>query len=230
MIVSAVVPAGGRGVRLKLKTPKPFIEVSGKPLLVLTLERLARTYRFEEIVVPVEPFRAREVERLLSKYGLGNVRVVAGGRTRAESVRNGVLALNQKSEWVLIHDAARPLVTPGLVRRILSEARKTGGAICALQATATVKRVSRDLSISGTEARETLYLAQTPQVFKAKDLLWRYEALGATALDRTDEAALFDGTSVRIRVVSGEAQNIKITTSEDLVFLDALLGHESGRK
>jgi 2-C-methyl-D-erythritol 4-phosphate cytidylyltransferase len=132
-------------------------------------------------------------------------------------VRRGLRALSKDSEWVLVHDAARPLVSRAVVRRTLKAARSSGVALCALPVTATVKRLySERPVVRGTEDRRVFYLAQTPQVFRRSLLLSRYRALGRRALSATDEAALFDRSRVRVRVAAGETRNIKVTTREDL--------------
>ncbi len=216
MRVTAIVPAAGKGARLKTRTPKPFVPIAGKPLLAHTLARLCRAYPFFEVILVADPSQRRRITALLRRYGFASVRVVDGGKTRAESVQNGVKAASPLSDWVLVHDAARPLVEKGLVVSILSAARKNGAAICALPVMATVKKVYlASRHVSGTPDRRGLYLAQTPQVFRRELLLKRYNAMGAAAFSATDEAALFDGSPVRVAVVPGRPENIKVTTPED---------------
>ncbi len=217
MNVAAVVPAAGRGDRLGAGIPKSFVSVAGRPLLIHTLKALFGAFPFRQAVVAVGPSEVDRARRLLGKHGFGRrVRVVPGGSTRAASVRNAVRVLADPCDWVLIHDAARPLVSRALVRRTLEVARRTGAAIAALPATATVKRIRDGRTIVRTEDREALVLAQTPQVFRRELLLGRYRRLGGRALRATDEAALFDGSRVRVAVVPGEARNLKVTTPEDL--------------
>ncbi len=216
MKVAAIVPAAGSGKRLGSKTPKPFVRLSGKPLLVHTLQSLKKSFTFSEIILAVHPRQMQSARRLLARNRLGAVQVVAGGKTRSESVRNAAVSASKHSQWLLVHDAARPFLTQALVQRLLAAARRTGAAICALPATATVKKVKiKSLIVRGTLNREEIFLAQTPQVFRKKVLLDRYRRLGAGALRFTDEAALFDGSGVDIKVVPGDAKNIKITTRAD---------------
>ncbi len=167
-------------------------------------------------MVATAPRLVRRTLVLLKECGLDRkVRVVGGGRTRAESVRNAVFRVSPSCEWILVHDAARPLVDPSLVARLLKAAKSSGAALCALPATATVKDVKTG-RVRGTLDRRNIFLAQTPQVFRKKFLLERYQKLGKKALRATDEAALFDGSRVRTAVVNGEVRNIKITTPDDL--------------
>ncbi len=215
--VAAVVPAAGSGVRLGSKIPKAFLSVLGIPLFVHTLRALMRAYPFGEIVLVVQEAQLERGRRLLRQHGMRNVRVVRGGATRAVSVKNGVLALSPGVRLVAVHDAARPLVPREVVRRTLSAANRGGAAICGIPVSSTVKRaVPVRKSILETVDRQGLFLAQTPQVFRKDLLLRRYEVLGKKAFLATDEAALFDGTRVRVRLVKGNEINFKVTTRQDL--------------
>ena len=220
MRVAAIIPAAGLGRRFHSRIPKAFIPVSGRPLIVHTLRNLLGSYRFTEAVVLVGRTQKARARRILGRYGLSRVRVESGGVTRADSVKRGLLALVRDPEWVLVHDAARPLIHRAIVRRVLLGAKRSGAALCAVPVTATVKRLgaTRD-TVSGTEDRRALCLAQTPQVFRKKLLLSRYRKMGRRALSATDEAALFDNSGVRVRVVAGDPRNIKVTTREDLSLL-----------
>jgi len=225
MSVYAVVPAAGKGKRLGTKIPKAYLPVFGKPLFIHTLRALKKAHSFREIVLVVDISRIAQARKELVRHRLSRVWLTSGGATRAESVRNGLLALPEGRHLVAVHDAARPLVSREVVRRTLAAAKKgpsTGsgrcaGAICAVPISSTVKRLDiKKGTLRGTEDRRELVLAQTPQVFDRSLLLARYETLGAKALQATDEAALFDGTKHRVRVVEGDEQNLKVTTKNDL--------------
>ena len=215
MKVAAIVPAAGRGKRFRGKIPKIFVPLRGKPLLVRTLESLLRAFRFEEVWVTAGPADVEKTKKILKRFGL-RVRVIAGGATRAASVKRAFERVSPGCDWVLIHDGARPCVDRALVLRTMAAAKKTGAALCALPATATVKRVDPKRGrVLGTEDRRSLYLAQTPQVFRKDLLASRYRALKTKALSATDEAALFDGSRITVRVTEGDAKNIKVTTLDD---------------
>ncbi len=212
--VSAIVPAAGSGRRFGSRTPKLFFKIEGNPILFYTLKNLSGAYPFKEIFVASSPSYFKEIEKIGRALGLRSLRLVSGGATRAESVHNALLKIS--SDRVLVHDAARPLVTRAIVSRALKVARVSGGAVSAIPATATVKRVGPGGVIFRTEDRKTLYLAQTPQVFKKEDLLGRYRQLGKKAFKLTDEASFFDGTDTKVRVAEGSVSNLKITTLEDI--------------
>ncbi len=214
MSVAAIVPAAGKGRRFG-PLPKLFVKVGGRPVLYYTLKNLSRAYPFHCIVIASDPAYFKLIDKIARSLGLANARIVKGGETRAESVRNALLAA-AGADWALVHDAARPMVTPNIVRGAIAVARKRGGAVAALPATATVKRAGAGGKIIGTEDRESLYLAQTPQVFRRETLLDRYKKLKRKAFLLTDEAAFFDGTNTGVWLAPGSPQNLKITTAEDL--------------
>lgn len=217
MKVSAIVPAAGLGRRLKAKGSKALFEIDGKPLLLHTLARLKRCHAFLDIVIAAPARHLREIIQLVDGEKIAKVKVVAGGKTRAESVRNAFLETAPSSEWVLVHDAARPLVSPALCKRLLDGVRETGAAIPVEPVAATVKEAdAKNEYVRRTVKRERLFLAQTPQVFR-KDLLRQaYRRLGKKAFLATDEAGLFEGSGVRVKLVEGEKQNLKITTPDDV--------------
>ena len=225
MRIAAVIPAAGRGKRLGTKKAKPFVMIHGRPILIHTLKNLKLSHPFYETILVAAPARVKETENLLKRFRLTGVRVVAGGRSRAESVRKGVFCVSEDSGWVLIHDVARPFADKRLIRQVVRKAMQTGAAVCALPARDTVKRVNlRKKIVCAAEDRRTLYLVQTPQVFKKELLLERYRSLGRRALKLTDESSLFDGTKVAVKVVPGQARNIKITTPEDVRLAEFYLG------
>jgi 2-C-methyl-D-erythritol 4-phosphate cytidylyltransferase len=226
MKVAAIIPAAGKGSRLKSPVLKPFVRVAGKPLLIHTLQNLSRSYGFSEVIIAAPSSSVGRFSALIRRFGFRNVRVVAGGRTRAESVKKALWQLSSGSQWVLVHDAARPFVSSPLIRRLISAVRRTGAAICAVPVTSTMKRINPSKKvIIKTQDRDGYWLAQTPQVFARPLLIKKYKALGERAWGKTDEAALFDGSSVSVKVVPGDSRNIKITTPDDLEWMRFYLAH-----
>ena len=220
MKIAVIIPAAGQGKRLKTGKPKPLVLVSGRPLLAHTLLNLKRSFLFHEIIVVAATDQIGNFKNLLNRYRFSGVRVVAGGRTRAESVRNGLENVSGSCEWILVHDAARPLVNRSLIRRLIQAAKGSGAAVAAMPVTSTVKRIdAKHKIIMNTEDRESLYLAQTPQIFKKTLLRDRYKTLGPKAFLATDEASLFDDSEIKVKIVPGDERNIKITTPEDMKLL-----------
>jgi 2-C-methyl-D-erythritol 4-phosphate cytidylyltransferase len=218
----AVVVAAGRGDRLGLDRPKAFAKLGGRPLLAESLERLEDSDWVDSIVV-VAPEEWEEPSILLEEeIGAGKVTAcVAGGATRAESVRAGVAEIGAEALVVLVHDAARPLLVAEVVERVLAPLGEGwDGAVPALQVADTLKRAGDDGTVLETLDRAGLHAVQTPQAFLAAVLR---EALMGDLADASDCAALVERRGGRVRVVEGDRRLLKVTTQADLDFVESLL-------
>jgi 2-C-methyl-D-erythritol 4-phosphate cytidylyltransferase len=217
----AVLVAAGRGDRLGLDRPKAFAKLNGRPLLAESLERLEASEWVDSIVV-VAPRDWEEPSILLAEE-IGAAKVTAcvtGGASRAESVRAGVAEVPEEALVVLVHDAARPLLPPEVVERLLSPLGEGwDGAVPAMPVADTLKRVGDDGTVAETIERSGLYAVQTPQAFLAPAL--RDALAGGT--DASDCASLVERRGGRIRVVDGDARLLKVTTASDLAFVESLL-------
>jgi 2-C-methyl-D-erythritol 4-phosphate cytidylyltransferase len=224
MSVAALLLAAGRGERLRHPLPKALALLAGSPLVVRSLRALAASPQVEWIV-PVVPGGAVAAFEAALAGEAGERKLaplVVGGAERQDSMAAGLAALPPGIELVAVHDAARPLVRPEDVTRVIDAAAQSGAAILAVPARDTVKRV-RGGAVVETPPRDECYSAQTPQVFRA-DLL--REALAKARAERvvaTDDSALVERLGVRVTVVSGDPHNLKITGPEDLAWAEALL-------
>jgi 2-C-methyl-D-erythritol 4-phosphate cytidylyltransferase len=219
--VWAVVAAAGRGERLAGGRPKAFAKLAGRPLLAESLERLERSDWVEAIVV-VAPADWEEPSILLAEeLGAGKVTAcVTGGATRVESVRIGVGEVPADAAVVIVHDAARPLLPPEVIDRVLTALGEGwDGVVPAVAVIDTLKRAV-DGQVVETLDRSNVHAAQTPQGFVA-DALRR--ALDRGAAD-TDCAALVESTGGRVALVEGDPRLLKVTTSGDLALVEALIG------
>lgn len=220
----ALLLAAGRGERLGHALPKAFVPLAGRPLLVWACEALAAAPEVEG-VIPVVPAGAltRARSLLAVARSAGKLRApVVGGAERQDSVRAGVAALPPETDLVLVHDAARALVRPAAVSRVLREAARSGAAILAAPVRDTIKRVA-DGRVLETPARGALWAAQTPQVFRCEILR---EALAKAAADgfrATDDAELVERLGVPVHVVEGDPDNWKLTHPGDLAAAEAWL-------
>ena len=216
---AAIVPAAGRGVRLGADRPKQFLDLDGRSILQATVEALAGSGRIDQIIVavPVPYTHPPAGDRPWPDIeGLG---FVAGGARRQDSVANAFAQSSPDARVILVHDAARPFVSPDVIARTIDAAETHGAAIAALAVTDTVKQAGDTDSdgsrpIRGTLPRETIFLAQTPQAFR-RDVLARALAEGSS-IDATDEAVLVERLGLPVHIVEGDPGNIKITTPEDL--------------
>jgi len=217
--VMAVVPAAGSGTRMGAGPAKQFLGLGGVPLLCRTLSALELAPVVEGVVVVAPPGGEAELETLcIAPYGFAKIAaVVPGGAQRQDSVAAGVAAAAERgTEWVLVHDAARPLVQPELFARVLQAAKATGAAVAALPCQDTVKEARDDGLVRRTLDRSKLWQVQTPQGFRV-DLL--QTALAEARKDgfyATDEAGLMERAGHEVRLVMGAKENLKITTPEDL--------------
>jgi 2-C-methyl-D-erythritol 4-phosphate cytidylyltransferase len=218
----AVIVAAGRGDRLGLERPKAFAKLNGRPLLAESLERLEGSDWVDSIVV-VAPQEWEEPSILLAEeIGAGKVTAcVTGGATRAESVRAGVAEVPEDALVVLVHDAARPVLPPEVVERVLAPLGEGwDGAVPSLPVADTLKRSDADGTVVETVDRTGLQAVQTPQAFLAPVLR---EALAGELGSATDCAALVEARGGRVRLVEGDARLLKVTTASDLAFVEALL-------
>jgi 2-C-methyl-D-erythritol 4-phosphate cytidylyltransferase len=204
MTVVGIVPAGGSGERLGADRPKAFAVCAGRPLLDWCLDALSPAC--DRIVLAVPAGHEQPPDR------------VTAGPSRSASVRNALAAAPEAAIFV-IHDAARPLVTPDLVARCLDALDGVDGVIAAAPVSDTVHVASPDLLVADSPDRSTLWAAQTPQVFRAEVLRKAYDS----NKEATDEAALVAAVGGRVRLVEGPSDNIKVTTPTDLRLAEALL-------
>lgn len=202
-------------------THKLWADLAGAPVLARTLHVFQGSPSIGRIVVVASEEYAGAVQSLCSSSGLHGSVVCTGGANRQESVLAGLRLLGPCA-LVAIHDAARPLVTPELVERGLSVAREHGGALCAVPAKSTYKLVDDTLRVISTPPRESLWEAQTPQVFRYPELLAAHEQAASRGQLYTDDAALMEAAGYEVRVYEGSYRNIKITTPEDLPLVRAL--------
>jgi 2-C-methyl-D-erythritol 4-phosphate cytidylyltransferase / 2-C-methyl-D-erythritol 2,4-cyclodiphosphate synthase len=224
MQVTAIIAAAGDGRRMAAGVPKQFIEIGGLSLLQHSINAFCRVARITDIIVVTRADAVEDVVRTISTGGRAAA-VVAGGATRQESVAAAFDRVAPGSAYVLVHDAARPFVTPDLIERTLDAAIESGAAIAALPARDTVKQAVASGGrsfVARTIPREEVYLAQTPQAFR-RDILAAAVELGRRGTAGTDEAALAELAGSSIRLVDGDARNFKVTTASDLELSRGLL-------
>jgi len=242
MHVTAIIAAGGRGHRLGNAEPKQLLSIGGRPILERSIAAFASHPSIDAIVVALPQELADEPPAYLrsaqasARQGIGKpVSIVAGGVRRQDSVANAFAAVDRHSDVIVIHDAARPFASADLIARTVAAAAESGAAVAAVQSRDTVKRATEGSSVvSGfsrtvieTLARETIYLAQTPQAFR-RDILRRALEIGARdGVDATDEAALVELAGLPVRLVDGDASNIKITTPEDMALGEAIAARDN---
>jgi 2-C-methyl-D-erythritol 4-phosphate cytidylyltransferase len=221
MSVWTVLAAAGRGERLGLDRPKAFARLRGRPLLAESLERLESSGWVDAVVVVAPPDWEEPVILLAEELGCGKVAAcVAGGETRAESVRAGLAEVPADAAVILVHDAARPLVSEEVIERVLAPLSEGwDGAVPGLPVSDTVKRVRGDEVVETLE-REELVAVQTPQAFEAGILR---EAFRGDIASASDCSALVEAHQGRVKVVAGDPKLLKVTEPEDLALVESWL-------
>jgi 2-C-methyl-D-erythritol 4-phosphate cytidylyltransferase len=219
--VSVIVPAAGAGKRFGGRSNKIFQRIGGdQPVFIRTLEAFTSRKDVCQVQIVVSQADMEEMKtRFGSNLGFMGVKLVAGGETRTDSVRNALANVAAEAELVAVHDAVRPCIAQPWIDEVFAEAAKTGAAILACPVHGTLKKVSAAKVIDETVARCELWEAQTPQVFR-KDVLLKAYASGRQA---TDDAALVEAIGQAVHVVLGDPRNVKITTPGDLAFAAAVI-------
>ncbi|HEY1262415.1 MAG TPA: 2-C-methyl-D-erythritol 4-phosphate cytidylyltransferase [Terriglobales bacterium] len=230
MKVVVIIPAAGLGTRMasapesktkKGAPSKQFTELGGVPILIHTLRAFAASPEVSEIVVALRRSEMDSFSSRLKKEGLKKkIQLVEGGEHRQQSVAQALSKVQAgQDDIVLVHDAVRPFVTPGITDAVIRAAAKYGAAIAGLPASDTIKQVERTAEgavIKATVPREKIVLAQTPQGFRYPVLKKAFDEAGADGFVGTDEASLVERSGHEVAVVMGSARNIKITTPGDL--------------
>lgn len=223
--LSAILLAAGRGLRLRGRISKPLIKINSKPVIIYSLEILSRHTCISDIIVVANKDNLGGIAGQIEKYRLGKVkRVVLGGALRQDSVWRGLQAVDSRADLVLIHDAARPFISKRQVVMLADEAGKSGAAILGVPVKATIKQCivhSAKCIVKKTLDRERLWEVQTPQVFKKDLILEAYKRFRHIAV--TDDSALVEKLGVKVSVVLGSYENIKITTPEDLAIAETIV-------
>ncbi|MCK5595687.1 2-C-methyl-D-erythritol 4-phosphate cytidylyltransferase [bacterium] len=211
MRVCALVPNAGFGARMKAALPKQYLDLGSKPVLIHTLNILDKTKCIDEIILISGKKYIEKSRLLIQKHNIRKVsKIVCGGKTRQESVYNGLMGIKNTPDIILIHDAVRPFITSELIRKSIEAAHKHGAAVIGLPLFDTIKLV-KDNCIEKTVDRNNLWRVQTPQVFRYDLIKTAYQKANKNKFSGTDDASLVEQLNYPVRIVPGSETNIKIT-------------------
>jgi 2-C-methyl-D-erythritol 4-phosphate cytidylyltransferase len=222
----AVIPGAGSGLRMGGGRAKQFMELSGKPIIALTLEKFQSSSAIDDIILVAPP---NDVElcktSVIEKYGLDKVKgVIAGGERRQDSVRLGIEAAGDGYGIVVIHDGVRPFIEVNLIEQAVTAAIRDRAVITAIPAKDTAKKVGEGGFVLKTYERKLLWLVQTPQVFRYEDIMEAHrKALMEGWGEVTDDALLIEKMGIPVKVINGSEYNIKVTTPLDMELAKYLL-------
>jgi 2-C-methyl-D-erythritol 4-phosphate cytidylyltransferase len=220
---AVILPAAGKSSRFgDVFYKKPFAPLDGRPVWMYSAEKFSNRNDVKQMLIVVSP---EDLEHFNEKYG-GNaqmlgIEIVEGGAERVDSVQAALARVRPDIDFIAVHDAARPCLVDDWIDRVFAAAEQTGAAILGAPVTATLKRVKSDKTIQETVPRDTLWEAQTPQVFRRQLLLDAYARRGKEPA--TDEAQLVERLPHPVTIVAGSAMNIKITSKDDLRLAGAIL-------
>jgi 2-C-methyl-D-erythritol 4-phosphate cytidylyltransferase len=220
--VGVVIVAGGKGTRAGSDELKQFRWVAGKPMLLHSVQTFQERSDVALVVVVLPHEHVGDPPAWLFQCDTERLLLSVGGRERSDSVRNGLEDLPAETQIVVIHDAARPLVTPRMIEDVIAEARKGNGAAPGIPVVDTLKKVSDAGEITGTVDREDLVRIQTPQAFPRAMIVEAHTAATAAGISATDDAALCERLGMKVVVVPGSERAMKITTDADFARAEAL--------
>ncbi|WP_211652838.1 2-C-methyl-D-erythritol 4-phosphate cytidylyltransferase [Planococcus alpniumensis] len=222
MKYTVVLPAAGSGKRMKADRNKLLLELSGKPIFIYTLEVFDRDPDCEGMWLAVKEDERELIEEYVERYRIKKVKGYAtGGAERQDSVRAG-LEMAGQSEVVLVHDAARPFISPSVIRELVEQANESGAAIAGVPVKDTIKKV-RESVITETVNRAELWMIQTPQAFRYELLMEAAQRAKADGFLGTDEAMLVERMGHPVQIVESTYENVKMTTPDDLIYGKAIL-------
>lgn len=227
-MVTAIIAAAGQGKRMAKGINKAFILLNNRPILAHTLDVFEACAGINDIIVVVGADDIQQTRTIINTYGYRKIKeVVPGGAERQHSIANALKEIPVNTQLVLIHDGARPLVTQKLVMEVLLASNETGAAIVAVPVKDTIKIGNKEGFVLETPDRTNLWAVQTPQVFKRDIIEEAYRQAELAAVVATDDAGLVERIGVKVRLIMGDYNNLKVTTPEDLVVAETII---RGRK
>lgn len=219
----AIILGGGSGRRMKSDLNKIFLPLRGIPAIVRAIAPFTGFCAGAVVVAAVD--EVEDMQAILVKYGMGRFvkAVVPGGSERQYSVYNGLKALPEDAEYVLIHDGARALVTEQVIRRALESVEKHGSGVAAVPVVDTIKRATADGLVQETPDRASLYAIQTPQSFRMDVIMQAHEKAREDGFLGTDDASLLEHAGIPVYLSEGDRENLKLTTPTDLELAEVIL-------
>lgn len=221
-MTTAIIVAAGKSERMGTGTDKAFLSLGNRPVVAWSLIAFERCPDIDRIVLVVRKEQQVAAKAVARMFGIAKlIAIVPGGNKRQESVQAGLAACDVDTRFVVVHDGARPCITPDVISEVVKLAKRVGAATVGRRMTDTVKRVEKGTAVSGTEDREKLWAVQTPQAFNFRTLTNAYKNLGKNEV--TDDCQAVELAGETVRIFENRAPNFKITTVEDLQIASALL-------
>lgn len=221
-MITAIILAAGKSERMGGGVDKAFISLVDKPVVAWSLLAFERCADIDRIVLVVRKDQLLASKAVVKMFGISKIdKIVAGGAKRQESVEAGLAACDLDTRYVVIHDAARPLVTGETISEVVKTVKRVPAVTVGREVVDTIKMCEKGSTVTRTVPREKLWMVQTPQAFQMKELRAAYKALGKTEI--TDDCMAVEANGVPVKIIANDKPNFKITTAEDLQVVAALL-------
>jgi 2-C-methyl-D-erythritol 4-phosphate cytidylyltransferase len=219
----AIIPSGGSGSRFNSPIPKQYIKILGKELIYYTISVFQNSPLIDEIIIPAGTSYIDKVEDIKREYNFDKISIILeGGKERQDSVYNGLISKKfENDDLIIVHDAARPLLSESLLEKSINKALKYDSIIVAIRARDTLLKA--DHTVSDYLDRNEIYYAQTPQIFRYSILKSAFETAKKTGFYGTDESMLVKNAGFDVKIVEGEFINFKVTTQSDLKLFEGML-------
>ncbi|MDR1774577.1 MAG: 2-C-methyl-D-erythritol 4-phosphate cytidylyltransferase, partial [Clostridioides sp.] len=219
---SAIIVAAGSGKRMNLDINKQFIKLQGKEIIAITISKFYNNPDISEIIVCIKEEEKDIFDSIFKKYNFKNIKIAFGGKERQDTINNGLNLLDKNSEIVLIHDGARPFVSEKIIKDTILSCMENKAVIVAVPVKDTIKIVQNG-EIQITPNRANIWAAQTPQVFQKEIITNAYKKAYNDNFYGTDDSSLVERIGYKVKIVSGNYDNIKITSPEDLSIAESIL-------
>ena len=223
-MVTAVVVAAGKSERMGAGTDKAFLNLGPKPVVAWSLLAFERCTDVDQIVLVVRKDQLIAAKALVRMFGISKMRsIVPGGKERQDSVMAGMKEMDSDTRIVVVHDGARPCVTPETISEVVKLARRSGAGVVGRRIFDTVKYVEKGTAVTRTEDRTKLWAVQTPQAFQTSILRRAYADLAQKGGTFTDDAAAVEAIGEVVKIYENNQPNLKITTVDDLQMAAAVV-------
>lgn len=225
----AVIAAAGNSSRMNLKITKQFLPLYGMPVIVRTILAFEAAQKVDSIVIVCRPEDRQQMEIVTKGCGAKKISaIVLGKDSRQQSVEEGIAAVPEETGWLAIHDGARPLVTAEEIDACICDAQKYGASALAVPVKDTIKMINDTQFVVSTPQRKLLWAVQTPQVFEREVYEKAMKQAEGNGMDYTDDCQLLEHAGIAVHLCQGSYENIKLTTSEDVIAAEAILRRREG--
>ncbi len=220
-MIDVIIVAAGSGKRMNSDINKQFLKIDNKPVIAWTIEKFYNNKNIDNITIAIRKEDEKYIQDIISQYEFKNINIVYGGKERQDSISNCLEKIIH-TDYVLIHDGARPFIDDDTINRCIEETKIHQCCCVGVPSKDTIKIVDNSENISSTPDRKNLWCAQTPQAFHINIIKKAYKYAKETAFLATDDASLVENIGYKVKMVMGNYNNIKITTPEDLIIAETI--------